>query len=269
MAVTNGITIDYSIDEVQLAQLMADGWTHIELFYSNTPEGPYATTSEREPLALGQYEYTLVYPAGNPGQSFVILLWDGTANSREQDSRRFPGGGGTTLARLRQLTGRMLHDMVEGTTTGSGSTTSAVCAQIAVTRFDDSHFMNWFFNRVTGTQEWTQVTASAKSTGTLTLSPAIASVGSGVGFELTRRWTPPEYREALNWAITAAYPTLSRQVVNTSLRTQAFGAEPIYIVDVFYAHCCRDICPNVFGDLNGKRADTTCATMNKYFLIRL
>lgn len=36
------VTVDYALDEIQLAQLIADGWTHLTLWYANTPDGSYA-----------------------------------------------------------------------------------------------------------------------------------------------------------------------------------------------------------------------------------
>jgi hypothetical protein len=51
------------------------------------------------------------------------------------------------------------------------------------------------------------------------LSPAVTSVTSGTAFELFKRWTPEEYREAINWAIVNAYPYVNRQIVYTGTYT--------------------------------------------------
>lgn len=226
------VQLTYPIDEVQLASIIADGWTHVELFYANAPDGAFATTSVRALLAATTYSYALDWSGGNVAQWGKVALWNGSANSALALSNPFPFGGGTTYSLLRQKVGLLTKDMVTGTTTSAGGTTTANCASIGVTRFDDDHFNNWYFHRTSGTQEWTQVTDYAKAGGVLTLAPAIASVDSGVTFELTARWTPTDYREAINWAIVTAYPTLNRTIINRSLRT---------ITDVFEYRLPMDI----------------------------
>jgi hypothetical protein len=36
------VTVDYPLDEIKLAELIADGWTHLTLWYANTPDGSYS-----------------------------------------------------------------------------------------------------------------------------------------------------------------------------------------------------------------------------------
>lgn len=227
MAASTGVTVGYPIDELLLDEWMDDGWTHIELFYSNTPEGPYTSTGLREELVAETYDYEFEFTTGTPGQWGKVVLWDGSSNSTETTAHAFPFGGGTTLATLRRLTGLQVKDMTYGSTTSAGSTTQANCTGIEVTRFEDDHFNGKYFHR-TDTGAWTQVSDFAKSGGVFTLSPAIASVGDAVPFEVTARFTPSEYRDAINWAIEAAYPTLSRTIVYTGLRTQVLNEEDIY-----------------------------------------
>jgi hypothetical protein len=87
--------------------------------------------------------------------------------------------------------------------------------------------VGWYIQR-TDTGAWSQVTAWDTATKTLTFSPAIASVGSGVPIILTSRWTPNEYRRAVNWAIRNSYPTMSRSIIYTGLRTQVENGTDIY-----------------------------------------
>lgn len=215
------VRLTHPIDPIELADAMTDGQTHVELFYANTPDGVYTTSAVRVALVAATYEYEFTYSGGNPSQWFKVVYWNGLANSSLKEAPPFHGGGGTTLVALRRKLGRRLRDLEWGVTTANGSTTSAICAEVRIARYRDDHFNNWLFNRLTGTPEWTVVTDWATATDTFTLAPAIASVGSGVEFEVTRRWTPEEYRDALNWAIVASFPILSRAIITTSVLTEA------------------------------------------------
>lgn len=227
------VTVDYALDEIQLAQLIADGWTHLTLWYANTPDGSYANASATvSPATLAlmssgeDYEATLTYSAGSPAQWFKVLVFDGSNYSHVSDAAPFHGGGGTTLAVIRQRLGKEIRDMRVGTLTTSTTTTSAVFATGDVTRFTDDYFNQHFFHNTTR-GAWTQVTDWVQSTKTATV-PAITSQASGDSVELTARFTPDEYRDAINWAIQFAYPFLSRTIVSTALRT----ATNIYQFDV-------------------------------------
>lgn len=164
------------------------------------------------------YVATFEYAAGNPSQWFKVLAYNGSDYSALSDSAPFHGGGGTTLAHLRQQLGREMRDLRTGTLTSGTNTTTAVFSNIDVTRFQDSYFNNWFIHNTTR-GAWSQITSWTKSTATAVLSPAIADQATGDTVELTRRFTPLEYREALNHAIAACYPILNRTIVNTSLQT--------------------------------------------------
>ncbi|MDE2103975.1 MAG: hypothetical protein KGL39_42455 [Patescibacteria group bacterium] len=218
---------------MQEAALEVDGWTALELFYSNTQGGSYATTGQRATLGTyttansetvyqaSNFLYTFTWASGNPAQWFKVVAWNGSQNSSLDDASEFHGGGGTTLATIRQ---RLLTEIRDGwTVTATGaSTTSATITSPRVVRFASSnYFNNWFFHDVTQ-GAWTQVSASSVSSGTLTLtlSPALGSaVASGDNCELSRRFTPDELNDAINWAAVEAYPAISRVIINTANMT--------------------------------------------------
>ncbi len=171
--------------------------------------------------AAADYLYQFVWTSGNPAQWFKVVAWNGSNNSSLDDASEFHGGGGTTLATIRE---RLITETRDGwTVTATGaSTTSATFTSPRVTRFSTaSYFNNWFMNDVTNSK-WSQVSASSLSAGTLTLtlSPALGTaVASGDTCELTRRFTPDELNEAINWSVTEAYPTISREIINTANMT--------------------------------------------------
>jgi hypothetical protein len=197
---------------------------------SNTPDGVYANSavaSSPTTLALSLstavYSFTFSYAAGNAGQWGKIRAYNGSTYSALNDASPFHFGGGTTLATLRQKLGKLTNDLVSGTTTSAGNTVTANCNQIDIYKNPTSYFVGQYFNS-TALGEVTEVTAFVKAGGVFTLFPAITSVGSGVAFEVTQRWTPGEYREAINWAIAACYPRLSKSIVNTGF----LSAEDIF-----------------------------------------
>lgn len=230
------ITVTYPMDEIQLNTLIDDGWTTLKLYYSNTPEGPYSdsgATPSPATLALiltadEPFSASFPFPTGNGAQWFKVLAYDGSDVSSINDSPAFHGGGGTTLSVIRQRVGKLTHTMHIGTTTSAGNVggTTAIANTAKFTRFRDDYFGGgtgvdgWFFNNLDA-GEWTVVSDWVQSTGTFTLSPAMsAQVGSGVDFEVMARWTPDEYRDAINWAIVNCYPTLSKPIVDTGTITE-------------------------------------------------
>lgn len=217
------ITWDYSIDELRLASVMDDGWTHVELFTCPSPEGEYATTGVRAELVVGTYEYELAYSSGSEAAYYKIAFWNGVSNSSLLGVPVLHGEGGTTLARMRQRLGLLLGDMDISTTTGNGAVdgSTAISDRALFTRRRDDFFKNRFFHRTSGgDQEWTQITGWDQSDAKFTLAPAVSTqIASGASFEVTARWTPEEYRDAINWGIRAAYPVLQREIVYDGLRT--------------------------------------------------
>ena len=212
------VVVTYPIDPVELAERIAAGWTHIELFYSNTQEGPYVTTTQRALLVATTYSYTITWASGNYAQWFKIRLWNGSTNSDSADSKSFHGNGGTTLAALREETAKHMYKHVKGTTSAAGSTTTAKSNNVRFTRRPDDYYVGQFFhNLVNG--EWSEITDNTNTAGvvTFTFSPALTSVGSGVDFEILGVWTPEEYRDAINWSIINNFPKLNQSIVHTGL----------------------------------------------------
>lgn len=228
------VTINYSIEETQLDDLITAGYTTLKLYYASSPDGAFADSGASPSPALlatsnttgSPHNFTFTYAGGNNAMWFKVVAYDGvSATSPLVDADMFHGGGGTTLQRLRQLTGKLMNGLYTGVTTSAGSTTSAICSHPRFTRRRDDYFGGggtgedgWLFNNLTN-GDWTEVTDFVGSTGTFTLAPAITTVASGDSFEVMMRWTPEEYRDAINWAIINLFPLLSKPIIDTSIET--------------------------------------------------
>lgn len=221
------ITIDYPVDELQLGVLIDEGWSALTLWVANSPDGVYTNAGVASvPATLSaaaddeDYTFTFEYGAGNDAQWYKVRAYDGSSNYSDINaSKPFHGGGGTTLTVLRQKLGEMVNDMMVTTTTSSGSTTSAVAATREAKRRADGYFVGKYLHD-TAQGDWSIVSAFTNSTGTFTLDPALPSaVADEAAIEVSTRWTPDEYRDAINWAVAASFPELGRPAVNTGLRT--------------------------------------------------
>lgn len=231
-----GITIKKSLDELQLLDMQDQGYTTLALYVSNSPEGPYEDTGVTpDPATLAAavtaevpYIFEFAYGSGNASQWFKVLGTDGVTTSALTDSQAFHGGGGTNLETIRQKIGKITHTMHIGATTSNGAAdgSTAIADYAKFRRFRDDYFGGtvgadgWIFNNLT-TDTWTIVSDWTQSTGTFTFSPEFAAqVASGTSFEVMARWTPDEYRDAINWAIVNSYPTLSKPVIDTDTLTE-------------------------------------------------
>ena len=227
------VTVNYNIEETRLDELIAAGYTTLKLYYASSPDGAFADSGATHTPALlatsntsgPPHGFTFIYSGGNPAMWFKVVAYDGASTSSLTDADMFHGGGGTTLQRLRQLTGKLMNSLYTGTTTSAGSTTSAVCSHPRFTRRRDDYFGGggsgedgWLFNDLTN-GDWSEVSDFVGSTGTFTLSPAKTSVDSGASFEVMNRWTPEDFRDAINWAIVNTYPVLSKPIIDTSIQT--------------------------------------------------
>lgn len=221
------VTVTAPIDPLLLTQMIADGYTTLTLWYSNTPDGVYAdsaSTPSPTTLALMSstevYSATFTYSSGNSAQWFKLRPYNGSTYADLSESAPFHGGGGTTLATLRQKLGAEIRDIRLGTLTTSTSTTSAITGSPELFRFPANYFVNKILNNTTRSA-WATITAHTKgaSTSTLTNSPAITSQATGDSVEITGRFTPAEYRDAINWGIQASWPILVKNIVNTSILT--------------------------------------------------
>lgn len=215
--------IDYHIDEVELATILAsaDSWTHLKLYYANTPDMTPADTGVSVALDSLTYEYELEYTSGNKSQWFRVVLYNGVTTSSLVEAPWIHGQGGTNLTTLRRRVGEVTGDLIAESTTGAGAVdgSTVVCNDPEVTRFEDGHFIGWYVY-LPDTGDWSQVSNSVGQT--LTVSPAFsAQVADATNFELMKRWTPKQYRDAINRAIINAYPQLSRSIISTALRTVA------------------------------------------------
>lgn len=231
-----GITITHDLDEIQITQLIDDGYTTLKLYKSDTPDGnftdsgvtPSPSTLAAAVTAEEPFTFTFSYSGGNPSQWFKIVAYDGVVTSSLLDSEAFSGGGGTTLTTMRQRLGRLMNVMLISTTTsaGNGGGTTAIANRALFARYRDDYFggvtdsEGWYFHNV-DTSEWTLISDWVQSTRTFTLSPALsAQVGSGANIEVMARWTPDDYRSAINWAIVNTFPTLCKIVTDTSILTE-------------------------------------------------
>lgn len=230
------ITIQHALDELQLLDLQDQGYTTLALYYSNSPEGPYTDTAVTpDPATLAAavvattpYIFEFAYGSGNASQWFKVVASDGAAISALTDSQAFHGGGGTNLETIRQKIGKITNTMHIGTTTANGNVggTTAYADYAKFRRYRDDYFGGatgadgWIWNNLS-TDTWSIVSDWEQATGLFTFSPAFAAqVSSGTSFEVMTRWTPDEYRDAINWAITNAYPVLSKPVIDTGTLSQ-------------------------------------------------
>lgn len=170
-------------------------------------------------LVSGTNTYTFTYSSGNSSQYFKIVAYNGSTISPLSEAHTFHGGGGTTLSVLRQRAGREMRDMVTATTIATTNTTQFTVSDIDFTKRANSYFVNHFVNNTTrGIVK--PITGWTQSTGVGTHA-TITAQDAGDTIEVTRRFTPTEYRDAINWAITEAYPRLSRQIVYEGIETAA------------------------------------------------
>ncbi len=218
------VTLNVPIDQADITAAVADTWLTATLWYSNTPDGNYqnsSVVSSPATLALALstevYTFTFIASSQNPGQWFKVRYYDGVNYSPLSDSSPFHGGGGTTLVVLRQKLGLMLDDLRTGTAIATTNTTQVTHAEPMLLLEPDSMFVNWLFNNTTR-GIWRAATASSQSGATITM-PAITAQAAGDSFEISRRFTPSQYREAINWALASTYPTISRSITNTGYIT--------------------------------------------------
>jgi len=221
------VTVSAPIDPVQLEELQDAGYTTLTLWVANTPDGAYTNsgvTPSPATIALMEsgenFTATFTYSGGTVAQWGKIRGFDGSNYTPLADAVPFHFGGGTTLTRVRQLLGKEIRDLRTGTATTSTDANTVITSTPDIFRWQTGTFNNAFLHNTTRSG-WAQITSSTKgaSTTTIELGANIASQATGDSFEITKRWTPDEYRDAINWAIVSSYPWLARQVTNTGLMT--------------------------------------------------
>jgi hypothetical protein len=235
------IILNQDLDLLQLDALIADGWTTLKLYAANSPDGNFTDSSATvSPTTLAllltaeePYRSTFTHASGNAAQYFKIVAYNGAATSNLNDAKTFHGGGGTTLQMIRQRTGKAMKLLETGTTTAGGGTTTAICTTPSFTRHRDNYYGGgstsidgWIFHNLS-THEWSEISGWVASTGTFTFG-AITSVGNGENFEVLSRFTPNEYRDAINWAISYCFPKLSVPIIDISITT----VDDVYTYDI-------------------------------------
>ena len=91
-----------------------------------------------------------------------------------------------------------------GTTTSSGSTTTAICSSYADTEYPDRQFKDWYLRMTSGTDSGQErrIASLDETTGTFTVSRAFTgTTGTSATFELWGGLTGSEWREMLNNAL--------------------------------------------------------------------
>ena len=147
---------------------------------------------------------------------------------------------GKTLEDLRKAVGRNLGKMVTGTTSGSGSTTTAVDATLFG---GDDEYIGSYIRITSGTYDGTtrRITDYASSTGTMTFAAVGGTVAGSVTYELWKDGFDPQVvDEFINqsiWEITGKYFDPEE---NVDLHTDKVNArleipsEIAMIQDVYY-----------------------------------
>ncbi len=223
------LTVRYPIDVNQLNELSDMGYTSLTLWSSNFPEGPYANTGATVNYTIAQsiaaldYVFTFESSGSTAGQWFKVRAFNGSSYSELSDASPFPGGGGVTLAYVRRRLGLFINDMIAAQTTAVGDANTAICTSVEVARLNDDELNGWVFHRLDD-NGMALVSDFIKATGTIELGTNLTTLGSGVAFEVTRRFLPSDYRQAINDAISSSYPLLNRTIVHTGNLT----AEDVY-----------------------------------------
>ena len=230
------VIITHNIEELELDALIAQGYTTIKLYYASTPDGVYADSGATpDPATLAEsntdgppHEFTFEWASGSPAYWYKVLAFDGASLSDINDSQAFHGGGGTTLKTLRQRLGKMTKTMFVGQTTSAGNVdgTTLICSHARFSRFPDDYFGGFsgadgWSVYIPSTGSWSQITDWVQSTSTFTVSPALsAQIGSGTEFEVSFRFTPEDYKDAINWAIVDCFPILYKPIIDLSIYTE-------------------------------------------------
>lgn len=216
------VTVNYSVNAANLNAMDSAGYTKLRLWYSNCPDGPwaYAGVEADQTIAAAlaadedalAYDFEFTYTGGNAGQHFRIRPYNGSSYADINDSEPFPGGGGYTAAYIRRVTGLLLGDLVVGTAAAGGDTDTCITTTLDILKEPNDHWNGKYFSNLNSGAK-TIISDWVQSTGNLSLSPAITAVATSDVFEITSRWTPEEYRVAINEAIKSSYPILNRSVV--------------------------------------------------------
>lgn len=228
------IVLTVPVDPLTVDQLVDDGFTSLTLWYADEPDGVYAdsgVTPSPATLAAAvtaeNYSFIFSYSGGSPTQWFKVRAKTGVTYSDSFLSSPFVGGGGVSLRYLRRRLGELLDDMTVLTTTSGGDADTLNCTNVEARRRADGFFNNMFIYRVATGEE--SVVDTSTNAGVINVTPAFGtSTTSGTVYELSRRWSHSEYNKAINWACVAAYPTISRPIINTGFQS----VDDSYLYDV-------------------------------------
>ena len=219
------VTVDIALDPIKLEDLQDAGYTTLTLWVAASPDGSYSNSGASvSPVSLALMESTedftatFTYSAGTGALWGKVRAYNGSTYTALSDASPFHFGGGTTLAVLRQKLGEEIKDMRRGTAVATTNTTSTTTTDVDLLRFPDDYFNSWFLHDTT-LSLWSVVSDWVQSTGVLTNSPAITGKAAADTFELTRRFSPDEYRKAINRALVDCYPVLHRPIVATGVQT--------------------------------------------------
>lgn len=130
----------------------------------------------------------------------------------------------TTLLAAYQATAKEMADLYQGTTTGAGSATTMVDS--ILTGYPNSWVTDNSYVILTAEPAGSaaiyderKASSLNNSTGTLTTVTFAAAPGTGITYDLTRNFSPSEYRIALKHAAKDTFPWLHSQIKNDTFRT--------------------------------------------------
>lgn len=185
------------------ADAALNDYTHIRLYKSTT--GQFGTYTHLGYLTLvsGTTAYTYTDTAGSVTDWYRYSYYSSSQETQQSDPSPAPSAPVTTLAALTRrvawrlgcygLARRTLSNFVgldpgaSGTTTGAGTSTTAVCSAFVGGRWPSDAFKDWFLLATSSTESGNerQITAGLDgTTGTFTTDAFATGVGTAATFEL-------------------------------------------------------------------------------------
>lgn len=128
----------------------------------------------------------------------------------------------TALSVMRQAVGKKMGEVITGACDAGATTTSIPDADLAI--YEDDELNNRWLLMTSGSQagEQTKISDFAQTNGVITLKTALTGApAAGDTFEI-HKYNPDDIEDALNEAITKAYPEFCQLLTNEDLTSKAY-----------------------------------------------